>query len=45
MLAVPHGRGQNSAPVQNKQRFASRIMALPRLAVEMLASICLTRHD
>ncbi len=45
MLAVPHGRGQNSAPVQNKQRFVSRIMALPRLAVEILTCICLTRHD
>lgn len=38
---------QRAGPGQPRdhQRFTIWIMALPRLAVEMLASICLTHHD
>ena len=41
MPAVPHGGVQDSATVRDKARFISRIMASPRVAVEMLAGICL----
>ena len=37
MPAVQRGGFQNSATVRDRERFTSRIITSPRLAVEMLA--------